>query len=64
MADTSWVKTDFQRELYAKAYALKADSVILSSEVGAKTYVETIERATPAGKFNFKSHFSPAIKFE
>jgi hypothetical protein len=50
MADTSWVQSDFQIALYAKAEALGASAFTLSSEVGATTYVETRASTAPAGK--------------
>ena len=42
--NTMWVKSDIQRELYAKAQALGADVITLSSEIGARTFVETKDR--------------------
>jgi hypothetical protein len=42
--NTMWVKSDQQRELYAKAQALGADVITLSSEIGARTFVETKDR--------------------
>jgi len=47
--NTMWVKSDQQRERYAKAQALGADVITLSSEIGARTFVETKDRRTPAG---------------
>ena len=44
MADTSWVITDRQRVLQARAQALGADTFTLSSEVGARTFCETKEK--------------------
>jgi hypothetical protein len=64
MADTSWVVSDFQSELYAKAQALGADTFTLSSEVRARTFVETKERFAPTGKFTFQCHFKLTIQLE
>jgi hypothetical protein len=47
--NTTWVKSDQQRELYAKAQALGGDFITLSSEIGARTFVETKDRTPAAG---------------
>lgn len=56
MADISWIISNSHRELYAKAEALEVSAITLSSEIAARTFVATKERATP-GEFTLISSY-------
>jgi hypothetical protein len=44
MADTNWVLTDLQEEIYVKALAAGADSFVLSKEKRALQFLEEKEK--------------------
>lgn len=55
--NTTWVQSDQQSELFARAEALGASAFTLSSEIRARTFVETKDRITPApGILTFRYH--------
>jgi hypothetical protein len=55
--NTQWVQSDQQSELFAKADALGASAFTLSSEIRARTFVETKDRITTApGILTFRYH--------
>jgi hypothetical protein len=53
MADTSWARNEDQKAIYGRAEALGASAFTLSSEAGARAFVEAKDNATSSGT---KSH--------